>query len=140
MVSHVVDVRTVSRHFRPIATLALTLAILLGLSSPLVATSSSSVALGFANYAVGTATHDRPAHVVTATDLSNAVASLSTLTTTLQLVLNPGDVPGCARVALFVDHSHYRGVCVDSPNVVGGTPRLIPCLYQVLGVWERCCR
>ena len=62
------------RGARRLAAPALALAMLLGLGSPVAAATSSSVVLRYATYAVATAIHDRPAHVVSAIDVSNAVS------------------------------------------------------------------
>lgn len=53
--------------------------VLLGISGGSVEASSPSFALKMAMYAVATATHDQPAHVVNAADVSNAFDTFSSL-------------------------------------------------------------
>jgi hypothetical protein len=123
-------------HFSRLAVPTLALAMLLGLRSPVAAATPSSMALSFATYAVATASHERPAHIVTAADVTNAVSSLSTISTNLQLVFNLGDVPGYTHLVMFVDQSLFTELCVNFPDTIGGVPRLVKCPTQVLGVWE----
>src|ERR1700691_2031409 len=66
--------------------------VLLSLASPVGASTSSSVALRIARYALGTATHDRPAHVVTAADVSNAAGISTVNPKELDPLINLGDV------------------------------------------------
>ncbi len=115
---------------------AMAIAVLLSVGSPAGAAPSSSVALRIANYAVATATHDRPAHVVTSTDISNA-ASISTVnTTSLELVINVGGLFEYPRLVLFLDQKTFANICLDVPDTVGGAPKAIPCPHQAQGLWS----
>jgi len=114
------------------ATTALAVVSLLGLSSPASAATPSSEVLRYATYAVATATHDRPAHAVSAIDLSNAVSAFSTVTNKLTLLINLGDVFGYRRLAVFVDQTDFTNTCVDFPDSVGGVPRIIPCPLRAI--------
>jgi hypothetical protein len=117
---------------------ALALALLLGLGSPAAAATPSSVVLRYATYAVATATDDRPAHVVSAIDVSNAVSALSTISNNLVLLFNLGDVFGYRRLAVFIDQPTFTNICVSFPDSVGGVPRFIPCPLRVIaqrGIW-----
>ena len=102
------------------------LALLLGLGSPVAAATPSSVVLRYATYAVATATHDRPAHIVSAIDVANAVSALSTISNNLALLINLGDVFGYRRLAVFIDQPTFTNICVSFPDSVGGVPRIIP--------------
>jgi hypothetical protein len=109
---------------------------LLGLGSPVAAVTPPWVALSIAKYAVATATHDRPAHVVTAAEVSNAVGLTSVNTKNLSLLFNLGDVFGFSRVILLFDQKPFSDTCIDFPNTVGGAPRVIPCPHQAQGLWN----
>jgi hypothetical protein len=114
------------------------MAVLLGLGSPVGASSasSSSVALRIADYAVATATHDNPAHVVTAADLSNAAGITAVNNTNLFLLINVGDVFGFSRLVLFFQEKPFVDICLNLPDTVGGTPKIIPCPRQARGLWD----
>src|ERR1035437_5188976 len=120
------------RGARRLAAPALALAMLLGLGSPVAAATPSSVALRYATYAVATATHDRPAHIVSAIDVSNAVSALSTISNNLALSINLGDVFGYRRLAVFIDQQTFTNVCVSFSDSVGGVPRIIPCPLRAI--------
>ena len=109
------------------AAAALAVVTLLGFGSPAAAATPSSVALRYATYAVATASHDRPARVVSAIDVSNAVSALSTISNNLSLFINLGDVLGYRRLAMFVDETRFTNTCVSFPDSVGAVPRIIPC-------------
>jgi hypothetical protein len=94
--------------------------VLLGLGTPADASTPSSIALSIAEYALATATHDRPAHVVTAADVSNAAGIDTVNTTSLYVLINLGDVFGYSRLVLFIDQKPFADICVDFPNTVGG--------------------
>src|SRR5665647_873713 len=85
--------RRASRTLTP----AVAIVVLLGIGSPAGASTPSSVALRIAEYALATATHDSPAHVVTATDVSNAAGINMVNTASLILTINLGDVFGYSR-------------------------------------------
>ena len=108
----------------------------LGLQVPSASASTAKVALNFAEYALATATHDRPTHVVSAADVSNAVITSSTISTSLHLVFNLGDVMGYSRIIDLVDTTTFKNTCVYFPNKVGGTPKIIPCPDRALGLWN----
>src|SRR5579863_6613536 len=93
---------------------ALTMAVLVSVGSPIGAsTSASSVALRIADYAVATASHDIPAHVVTAADLTNATGINTVNTTNLFLLINVGDVFGYSRLVLFFDQKPFTDTCLN---------------------------
>jgi hypothetical protein len=120
------------RGARRLAAPALALAMLLGLGSPVAAATPSSVVLRYATYAVATATHDRPAHVVSAIDVSNAVSALSTISNNLALFINLGDVLGYRRLAVFIDQSTFTNICASFPDSLGGVARIIPCPLRAI--------
>lgn len=104
-------------------------------SAPAVGASGvKSVALGIAEYAVATATHDRPAHVVTASDVTNAVSLTSVNTKNLYLLMNIDEVYGYSRIALLFDEKSFADICIDFPNAIGGAPRIIPCPHEAQGL------
>lgn len=108
----------------------------LGVASPAGASSPSSVALRIATYAVASASHERPAHVVTPGDVANA-ASINTINTSgLVLTFNVGDVIDYPRLALFTDPTSFRNVCLDFPASVGGAPTATACPREALALWS----
>jgi len=109
---------------------------LLGLGSPVGASTSSSVALRIANYALATASHDSPAHVVTQADVSNAAGINTVNTKGLQLLINLGDVFGYSRLVLLVDPNTFTDICLNFPNTVGATAKIISCPHQAQGLWN----
>jgi len=112
-------------------------ATLLGLASPVgAAGTQSSVALNIAKYAVATATHDHPAHVVTAVDVANAVGVTSVNSRNLYLLFNLDQVFGFSRVVLLFDEKPFSDICIDFPDAVGGVPRIIHCPHEAQGVWD----
>jgi hypothetical protein len=112
-------------------------ATLLGLTSPVGAAGTpSSAALSIAKYAVATATHDHPAHVVTAVDVSNAVGVTSVNSRSLYLLFNLDQVFGFSRVVLLFDEKPFSDICIDFPDTVGGVPRIIRCPHEAQGVWN----
>jgi hypothetical protein len=94
------------------------------------------VALSIAEYALATATHDRPTHVVTAADVSNAVDINTVNTENLVLTINLGDVFGYSRLVLLIDQKTFANICINFPNTVGGAPRIISCPHQAQGLWN----
>jgi len=113
------------------------------LTSGILATSAeaatpSSVAIEIANYALGTATHDAPAHVVTAADVTNAGSIFLTNVggNGLTLVANLGAVVAYPRLVIFASTRTYDDVCVNFPNKVGGVPKIIPCPSEALGLFQ----
>jgi hypothetical protein len=116
---------------------AVTITLLLGIGSPVGASStSSSVALRIADYAVATATHDVPAHAVTAADLSNATGINTVNTTNLFLLINVGDVFGYSRLVLFFQEKPFADICLNLPDTVGGAPKIISCPNQARALWD----
>lgn len=114
---------------------AVAMVVLLGVGSPVGAATSSSVALRIAQYAVATATHDSPAHVVTAADVSNAASITTVNTTSLELLINLGDVFGFSRLVLFFGSKRYDDTCLNFPDTVGGAPTIIKCPHQAQALW-----
>lgn len=108
----------------------------LGLGVPLASASSANVALNIAKYAVATATHDRPQHVASAADVSNAVNTTSSITTNLNLLFNLGDVMGYTRIIDLYDQLTYKNTCVYFPMKIDGTPKIIQCPDRALGEWN----
>jgi hypothetical protein len=96
-----------------VVTPAVVLVVLLGIGSPAGASTSSSAALRIANYAVATATHDNPAHIVTAADVSNAAGINKVNTSSLELFINLGDVFGYSRLVLFFQPKSYADICLN---------------------------
>ncbi len=107
---------------------------LLASASPLAAAGTKSVALSIADYAVATATHDRPAHVVTAADVTNAVGVTSVNTDHLFLLMNLDEVKGFSRDIILFDEKPSTDTCVNFPSKVGGDPRIIPCPLEAQGL------
>jgi hypothetical protein len=114
----------------------LVLITLVGFTSPAVASSPSSVALRIAQYAVATASNDKPARVVTAADVSNAVGISSLNTKGLDPIINLDDVYGFSRLVLFFEQKPFADICLNFPNTVGGAPKIIPCPHKAQGLWE----
>lgn len=110
--------------------------LLIDVGSPVGASSSSSVALRIADYAVATATHDNPAQIVTAADVSNAAGINTVNTANLFLLINVGDVFGFSRLILFFQEKPFKDICLNLPDTIGGAPRLIPCPRQARGLWD----
>jgi hypothetical protein len=93
-----------------------------------------SVALNIADYALATATHEKPAQVVSAADITNAVSLTSVNTKNLLLLMNVDEVIGYTRVALLFDQNPYSDTCVDFPDKVDAAPRIIPCPHEAQGL------
>ena len=113
---------------------AMVAATLLGTGSSVGAATTSVVALNIAKYAVATATHERPAHVVTAADVSNAVDLTSVNTKNLYVLINLDQVIGYSRLVLLFDQKRFSDTCINFPNTVGGAPRIIPCPHRAQGL------
>ena len=124
--------RRVARTLTP----AVAIVALLGLGSPVGASTPSSVALRIAEYALATATNDSPAHVVTAADVTNAVGINTVNTDGLEQLINLGDVFGYSGLVLFLDRTSYSDICLNFPDTVGGTPKVIPCPRLARGLWD----
>jgi hypothetical protein len=126
------------RYLSRVAAPALAVTVLLTLGSPVGAasTTASSAALVIAEYAVATATHDRPAHVVTAADVSNAVASVGLKKVTLTLGSNIDELLGYPRLAIFMSAASFAFVCVVFPDSVGAAPKVITCPLQATMLWQ----
>jgi flavin reductase (DIM6/NTAB) family NADH-FMN oxidoreductase RutF len=122
-----IERRVPFRHLARTVTPTVVIVMLLGLGSPVGATTSSSVALSITEYALATATHDRPAHVVTAADITNATGINTVNTKNLYVLINLGDVFGYSRLVLFFDQKLFSDICVNFPNTVGGAPGIIAC-------------
>jgi hypothetical protein len=113
---------------------ALAATVALGIPSPVAGAGVKSVALNIADYALATATHDRPAHVVNAADVTNAVSLTTINTMNLELLMNLNEVYGYSRIILLFDQKSFSDTCVDFPNKVGGAPRIIPCPHEAQGL------
>ena len=123
-------------HLSRTVTPAVVIVVLLGLASSAGAAPPSSVALNIAEYALASATHDQPAHVVTAADVSNAAGINTVNTTSLYVLINLDDVFGYSRLVLFFEEKPFADVCVNFPDTVGGPPRIIACPHQAQGLWQ----
>jgi len=112
------------------------LVVLLGTGSPVSASTSSSTALRIAQYAVATATHNDPADIVTAADVSNAAGINTVNTSSLELLINLDDVFGYSRLVLFFEPKTYADICLNLPDTVGGVPKIISCPHHAQGLWN----
>jgi hypothetical protein len=128
--------RSWARHVLRSLAPAVAIVVLLGLGSAVGASTPSSVALRIAEYALATATHDSPAHVVTAADVSNAAGISTVNTTSLEPLINLGDVFGYSRLVLFFDQKTYADICLNFPDTIGGVPKIISCPHQAQGLWN----
>jgi hypothetical protein len=117
-------------------TSALALAVLVGIGSSVGASTPKSVAMRIAQYAVATASHDNPAHVVTATDVTNAAGIDTVNTTSLFVLINLDDVFGYSRLVLFFDQKPFSDICLNLPDTIGGMPTIIKCPRQAQGLWD----
>jgi len=89
------------------------------------------------NYAVAIADHQRPARVVTAQDVSDAMQALrSTAGSNLGLGFNLGTVPGFLDTVELTNSVTYKQECLDFPRVVGALPRLAPCSALAVLTWQ----
>ncbi len=113
---------------------AVVVASLLASASPLGAAGTKSVALSIADYAVATASHDRPAHVVTAADVSNAVSIMSVNPKSLLLLMNLNEVNGFSRDIDLFDRTTFADTCVNLPNTIAGPPRIVSCPREAQGL------
>jgi hypothetical protein len=113
----------------------LALAVVLGIGSPVGASTSKSVALRIARYAVATASHDDPAHVVTAADVTNAAGIATVNTANLYVLINVGDVFGYSRLVLFFEQKPFADICLHLPDTVGGAPTIIKCPHRAQAFW-----
>jgi hypothetical protein len=112
------------------------LIVVLGVASPVGASTAKSVAVRIAQYAVATADHDNPAHAVTAADVTNA-AGIDTLNTSnLFVLINLDDVSGYPRLVLFFDQKPFSDICLNLPDTIGGAPTIIKCPHQAQGLWD----
>lgn len=108
----------------------------LSLAIPLASASPTSYLLSAAKYAVETASYDRPAHVVTATDISNAFANPALVDSDPMLEANLGELPGHPRMILFISNTTYKFTCVDFPNKINATPRILACPSNAVRMWQ----
>lgn len=115
---------------------AFVLVALLGTASSAGAASSSTVALRIAQYAVDTASNDKPAHAVTAADLTNATGISTVNTKNLFLLINVNDVFGYSRLVLFFQEKPFSDICLNVPDAIGGPPKLIACPDQARGLFD----
>jgi hypothetical protein len=122
---------------RAIIASATAAALLLGINGGVVGASSSTFALKIGAYAVATATHDQPAHVVNAADLSNAFETFSTpLTYHNGLVFNLGEVVGYPRFVELVNTVTYKDTCLDFPDRIAANPTIAPCPLPAIAMFS----
>jgi hypothetical protein len=113
------------------------LLMLTSITSSAVNAAKPSFVSAVAEYAFSTASHEKPARAVSATDLSNAVATKSNVTTlTVTLGVNLGDIPSYPRLAIFIDSATFKNICVHFSNVVGKRPYLIACPQMAIALWQ----
>jgi hypothetical protein len=115
---------------------AVALVVVLGVGSPVGASTSKSVALRIVQYAVATASHDNPAHVVTAADVTNAAGIDTVNTANLFVLINLDDVFGYSRLVLFFEQKPFADICLNLPDTIGGAPTIIKCPRQAQGIWN----
>jgi hypothetical protein len=96
------------------------------------------VVLKMARYAVATATHDHPSHVVTAADVSNAADTFNldgetdNPTDGLSVLANLGELPGYPRTAALISSTTFEDICVNFPDTINGTPTVLSCPRKAL--------
>jgi hypothetical protein len=115
---------------------AVAFVVVLGVGSPVGASTSTSVAQRIAQYAVATASHDNPAHVVTAADVTNAAGIGTVNTSNLIVLINLDDVYGYSRLVLFFEQKPFADICLNLPDTIGGAPTIIKCPHQAQGFWD----
>jgi hypothetical protein len=125
-----------NRWIARVCTSAAAVVVLLGIGSPVGASTPKSVALRIVEYAVDTANHDVPAHVVTAADVSNAAGIDVVNTSSLYVLINLDDVFGYPRLVLFFDEKPFSDICLNVPDTIGGAPTIINCPHQAQGLWD----
>jgi hypothetical protein len=97
-----------------------------------------SVVVTMARYAVATATHDHPSHVVTAADVTNAAATFNldgetdTPTDGLSVFANLGEIPGYPRMVGLISSTIFKDTCVTFPNTINATPVVLACPLKAL--------
>jgi len=101
--------------------------VLFNLSIPIADATSIPSALVIADYAVATASHERPAHAVNANDVSNAVATTRVNSTNLVLVSDLREIPQYPQLVVLLSSTLYKSTCVYFPNKVDGTPKIAVC-------------
>ena len=109
---------------------------LMSLATPLAGATPASYALTAAKYAVETASHDRPAHVVTAADISNAFANPSLVNGSPMLEGNLGELPGQPRMIFLLSSTTYKFTCVYFPNKINATPSIVACPSRAVRIWQ----
>lgn len=116
--------------------LAVVFMMLTSVTSSAVNAAKPSLVSAVAEYAYFTASHEKPARAVSATDLSNAVATKMNVTTsTVTLEANLGDIPSFPRLAMFINSATFKNTCVSFSNVVGKPPYLIACPQLAIALW-----
>ena len=116
--------------------LAVVFMMLTSVTSSAVNAAKPSFVSAVAEYAYSTASHEKPARAVSATDLSNAVATKMNVTTsTVTLEANLGDIPSYPRLAMFINSATFKNTCVSFSNVVGKSPYLIACPQLAIALW-----
>jgi len=116
--------------------LAVVFTMLTSITSSAVNATKPSFVSAVAEYAFSTASHEKPARAVSATDLSNAVATKMNVTTsTVALGANLEDIPSYPRLAMFINSATFKHTCVSFPNVVRKPPYLIACPQMAIALW-----
>lgn len=46
-----------------------------------------------------------------------------------------GDVVAYPRLVLFLNPMTYRDICLNFPDTIGGTPKIVACPHQAQGLW-----
>jgi len=106
------------------------------LESQRAAASSLPVVRGIASFSEATSAFAHPAHVVTAEDVSNAVATPLVNTGKLWIGFNLNEEIGYPRLALFIGKNNLAQVCVMFANSVGGRPKVVECPKLAVLLWQ----
>lgn len=101
--------------------------VLVSFSTPIAGAAPTPSALVIADYAAATASHERPAHVVNADDVSNAVATTRVNSSNLVLVSDLGEILLYPRLIVLLSTTLYRSTCVFFPNKINGEPKIVRC-------------
>jgi hypothetical protein len=104
----------------------------------------SLTVLAVARFAVSTAIHDQPSHVVNGADVSNAASTFyvnngrnqfPVQSGGLGLYANLGELPGFARVIYFISSTTFKSTCVNLPDSINGAPTIVPCPLKAYETW-----
>ena len=124
---------------------ALGVVTLLALASPAGA-SLTSIAMQTARYAVATASHNKPARIVTADDVSNAASTYFMSSGSsefpvknpdqLTLDVNLGELPNYPRLIIVGSGVTFKHLCIDLPAKISATPKVVTCTAGVFIQWQ----